>query len=241
MKQIYSIAFFAVISIMPFRATFDWQTATSNGSTVTQTVNSITATVTTSNNDAEIFGYGWLHTYINYYVITESDNSYLTIPFNTPVNVESIFTFIPYFSSEEEETNILFTPTGGINSTVTEVIGSGEVVTLNWEGVTAITLTVNGGGLESFGIDDIRLGTTLSNSEFSMSENKLELFPNPSNSFINISGLQREECYSIFNTLGKRVLKGEVSINKPIDVQNLSTGLYFVKFKNSNTLKFIKK
>ncbi|WP_428742991.1 T9SS type A sorting domain-containing protein [Tenacibaculum sp.] len=145
-----------------YSQTFDWETATDTGPTVTQTKNSITATVTTSNNDAHLANAGGFEGSSANVVFTQSTNSstFFKISFSTAVNVASIFTFIAD-SDTGGETLIDFTPTGGSNSTVTEGIAQsiGEVVPLNWVGITEITLTVNGGGFESFAIDDIVLTT----------------------------------------------------------------------------------
>ncbi|TMM32476.1 T9SS type A sorting domain-containing protein [Polaribacter aestuariivivens] len=141
--------------------TFNWETATDNGTNVTETLGGITATVTTSNNDAQLANGGGFDGSSGNVVFTQnSDNSAsMTITFSTAVNVLSIFKFIAD-ADGGGESNIVFTPTGGSNSIVTEGItqSAGEVVTLNWTNITVINITLSGGGTESFGIDDIVLG-----------------------------------------------------------------------------------
>ncbi|MBL4605760.1 MAG: Ig-like domain-containing protein, partial [Flavobacteriaceae bacterium] len=161
-KIIFLLSFIALIlfSHSSFSQTFDWETATDNGSNVTQTVSTITATVTTSNSDAQSVNGSGFDGSTGFVVFTQNpdDSTSLTITFSTAVNVASMFTFIAD-NDAGGETSILYTPTGGSNSTVIEGITQslGEVVTLNWTGITAITLTVNGGGFETFGVDDIVL------------------------------------------------------------------------------------
>jgi hypothetical protein len=243
MKQIYSTLFFALISIMSFSQTFDWETAVDNGTNVTQTVGSITATVTTSNNDAQSVNGGGFDGSSGIVVFTQNSDAStsLTITFSQSVDIASIFTFLADADSGAE-TLVDFTPTGGSNSVVTEGISqtAGEIVILNWTGITAITLTVNGGGFESFGIDDIVLGTTLSNPDFNISNINLKLFPNPSNEFIKISGLINIEKYKIYNIIGSEVTNGNISNNQEIDIKNFTNGTYFLKFESGNTIKFIK-
>jgi hypothetical protein len=43
--------------------------------------------------------------------------------------------------------------------------------------------------------------------------------------------------YSIWGT---EVKKGVIFDNEEVDIQNLTSGIYFMKFDNGNTLKFIK-
>jgi len=68
----------------------------------------------------------------------------------------------------------------------------------------------------------------------------MKIFPNPSNNFIEINGLTTIENYRIYNSLGKEIKKGVVFENKKINIQNLDDGIYFLKIKNTNSIKFIK-
>lgn len=79
----------------------------------------------------------------------------------------------------------------------------------------------------------------LNTSEFEVN-NLVKLYPNPSNNSIYISGLKQLESFTIYNMLGNKVSDGNVSNNEKIDIHNLNKGIYFLKFKNGNTLKFIK-
>ena len=183
MKKIYfvipflstSLVLLLFLNIQKSHAqTFDWETATDTGPTVTQTKNSVTATVTTSDNDAHLINGGGFEGSTGNVVFTQYANSstFFKISFSSAVNVASIFTFLAD-DDTGGETLIDFTPTGGSNSTVTEGIAQsiGEVVPLNWTNITEITLTVNGGGFESFGIDDIILTTNTAPSASSFTAN----------------------------------------------------------------------
>ncbi|WOD43054.1 T9SS type A sorting domain-containing protein [Hwangdonia lutea] len=81
-------------------------------------------------------------------------------------------------------------------------------------------------------------------SSLSISENRLKnnltVLPNPSTGFINILGLTQKETYTIYNILGAKQSSGTISLNENIDIQNLNNGLYFIKFDNGDTLKFLK-
>ena len=80
---------------------------------------------------------------------------------------------------------------------------------------------------------------SLSTNEFEL-ENSIKLFPNPSSEFIEISGLTENEKYSIYNILGSEIENGIISNNEQIDIRNIAKGLFFLKFKNGTTIKFLK-
>jgi len=72
-------------------------------------------------------------------------------------------------------------------------------------------------------------------------KNKIQLYPNPSTEFVEIFGLTKKENYELYNVLGVLVNSGKVSSNEKIDVKSLINGMYFLKFENGNSIKFIKK
>lgn len=69
---------------------------------------------------------------------------------------------------------------------------------------------------------------------------QLNLYPNPSNEYINISGLRENENYTIWNTIGTEVKNGNISNQEKINIQTLTNGVYFLKFENGYNIKFIK-
>ncbi|WP_422104382.1 T9SS type A sorting domain-containing protein [Winogradskyella sp.] len=81
--------------------------------------------------------------------------------------------------------------------------------------------------------------SSLSTNEFS-TINSIKVYPNPSTDFINISGLIETKRFKIYNILGVEMLIGIISRNEKIDIKNLKNGIYFLKFDDGNTVKFIK-
>ncbi|MDD2564112.1 MAG: T9SS type A sorting domain-containing protein [Salinivirgaceae bacterium] len=68
-----------------------------------------------------------------------------------------------------------------------------------------------------------------------------ELYPNPASSFICFKGENIAGHYDIYNNVGKLVQSGVLNADK-IDVNNLRSGLYIFKLKESNkAYRFIKK
>lgn len=68
-----------------------------------------------------------------------------------------------------------------------------------------------------------------------------KIYPNPAINFIRLNGIGNIEKFTVFNTLGETILKG--NFNNQIDVSNLSKGIYFLNIKSKNqiyTKKFIK-
>jgi len=69
---------------------------------------------------------------------------------------------------------------------------------------------------------------------------KIKLFPNPANDYISIDGLTKTENYRIYNILGAEINNGIIYNNEKISIQSLTSGMYFLKFEDRNTIKFIK-
>ena len=86
----------------------------------------------------------------------------------------------------------------------------------------------------------LSLYSSLGVADLQLENNKLNLNPNPSTNSIKISGLTKSEKYTIFNSLGAKIMSGEVSNNQNINIANLNNGLYFLQFESSQTKKFIK-
>lgn len=76
-------------------------------------------------------------------------------------------------------------------------------------------------------------------SEFEI-KNKLKIYPNPSRSFIQVSGLIDTEHYKVYNILGNKIIEGTISNNQILNIQNLTRGLYFISFDGKSIMKFIK-
>lgn len=68
----------------------------------------------------------------------------------------------------------------------------------------------------------------------------VKLFPNPASEYIQISGLKSNVNYTVYNLSGIPVSSGNLSNNEKIDIKNFSSGLYFLKTENENTISFLK-
>lgn len=98
-------------------------------------------------------------------------------------------------------------------------------------------------GSDTWLIDNVRLlggSDLLNNDEFTMNQNKIKLYPNPSSDFVKISGLNKNENFSIDNLLGEKIKEGVIGTNEAIDISNFSDGVYFLKLDNGNIIKFLK-
>jgi hypothetical protein len=118
-------------------------------------------------------------------------------------------------------------------------------VTLNWVGVKSFMVDYNSVDPDFSPVDlfyddmDYSIGT-LSIEDIN-AKTKINLFPNPSKEFIQITGLNKIENYRIYNIIGTEIKNGVISDNEKIEIINFSNGIYFMKFDNGSTLKFIKK
>ena len=117
---------------------------------------------------------------------------------------------------------------------------NGVTVTLNWTDITQITVT-SSSGAEGFAFDNIISVIELNTQEFDNPDSKIELFPNPSTEYIQLFNLIKTENYKIYNIIGDEIMRGAISNEEIIDIRFFTNGLYFLKFENGNTIKFIKK
>lgn len=75
-------------------------------------------------------------------------------------------------------------------------------------------------------------------------DSDMQLYPNPSNDFINIQLPDANDVYSvkIFSADGRMLFAKEIrSNNTKIDIQNLSIGYYIIQIQSNNGLNFKKK
>lgn len=82
--------------------------------------------------------------------------------------------------------------------------------------------------------------TTLSVNDFNLDE--IVLYPNPSKDYLKISNIKNDISYSIYDINGRILKKGIVTKDSKINVSNLITGCYFIRFigESSSTKKFVK-
>lgn len=83
------------------------------------------------------------------------------------------------------------------------------------------------------------ISNILSVNDFNYS-NKLIVSPNPTDRFINISGLNKVEKYVFINVLGNEIKSGIVTNSDKIDIQDLTNGIYYLKIGNKSTFKILK-
>ncbi|WP_308992508.1 T9SS type A sorting domain-containing protein [Mariniflexile litorale] len=81
--------------------------------------------------------------------------------------------------------------------------------------------------------------STQSNIDVSL-KTKIKTYPNPSTSYISLSGLMDTKNYIIYNMAGKELARGSISYNNKIDVRFLTNGLYLLKLDDFEIIRFIK-
>ncbi|WP_010136814.1 T9SS type A sorting domain-containing protein [Ochrovirga pacifica] len=240
MKKTYPTLLLFLISIFSFSQTFDWETAVHEGEQITQKVSGITAAFTTSIEDETLYnpnGYSGSSGNIVYtYMINQ--NTSVTVSFSSPINITSVFAFDPTTSGDYDWT---FTPSGGNNSSVTQLItkNAGSTVALNWTNVNSFTIT-SAAGEDSFALDDI-VFTVPTLSVANVHTEKIALYPNPSSDYIYIEKVDELKKYTIYNVIGVEIVKGVLAKDFKIDIRNLVNGVYYVSFDNGKNIKFIKK
>lgn len=84
----------------------------------------------------------------------------------------------------------------------------------------------------------VALDNSLATDE-NLEKNQVKVFPNPTKSEIEVSGIENNSKYEIYSADGKLIQNGVVNKNEKLNVQKLEKGAYLIKLPNQ-TLKFIK-
>lgn len=172
--------------------------------------------------------------YIHFDIWTPADPAATTLQFS-PINN----------GSGAGEVLVTFTYTSGTWTSVDLPIG--DFTGMTWDSVHQLKFAGNGAGSTvpaDIYIDNLYFykGTPLSTKNFNFAN--VSLYPNPTKGQLNISASESIEKASVYNILGKELKN--VTINETsgtIDVSNLNSGVYFVKYTINNavgTAKFIK-
>lgn len=217
----------------------------------------------------ERYQYGWdagSNNFDDFYVgnpanVTTNNGTSFTIKTTDGMDI-SINSFYLFVGSDEEHivTNETLTIEGKRDgNSVYNIIKTSGFASgfTNANGFTFIDLsTENGVDNSVINVDELVFSSTatadyLALDYFSWSSaimstpdfkeaNSVKLFPNPSSELIQLSGLNKTEKYKIYNVIGSEIISGSVNNNDFINIKNLTNGLYFLKFENGNTLKFVK-
>jgi len=89
---------------------------------------------------------------------------------------------------------------------------------------------------------EIRISKITSIDKIAISEEKISIFPNPSQSFIQFNYFEsvQSELYQLFNVNGKLMNSGSINENR-LDVSMLPSGLYFIQIPDKQiAIKFQK-
>ena len=96
-------------------------------------------------------------------------------------------------------------------------------------------------GLQFLYFLNIDCGNTLSVENGLNANQGVEIYPNPSSSFVKISGVSNNTGYFIVDATGKTVATGVLTENTEINIESLTSGLYFINFNNgTQSIKFVK-
>jgi Glycosyl hydrolase catalytic core/Secretion system C-terminal sorting domain/F5/8 type C domain len=142
------------------------------------------------------------------------------------------FTF-DYWDENTQSWKVLITETNNLNTAYSK----------NFAEVKAnkVRLYVNSVGTDNtvrlYEIEVFGRIATLGTNDFF--DSKFNIYPNPTADSLNIAGDQVVALLQIYDANGKQLITQKNS--NTVDVSALSTGVYFVKINNKETIKFIKK
>jgi len=130
--------------------------------------------------------------------------------------------------------------------------GAGKISKIDITASTPIATDVVTGLIRPTGIvingDDLYIAEEERVSKFDLSVLGIEelsaiegvLYPNPTTEFIQFSNLKDLQNFKIYNIQGALMLEGEVIGDERINVQNLTTGTYFMVLNDLKGVKFLK-
>lgn len=100
------------------------------------------------------------------------------------------------------------------------------------------------GGGNNFYLDDINIGYNLTGTDENFTENKFQIYPNPSNNVVTLKfNKSIERAISIYDLNGKNIYNTTCSSNElSIDISTIENGIYFIQTKENyeiNTQKLI--
>ncbi len=114
---------------------------------------------------------------------------------------------------------------GGVNTLSVNAVSIGLVNTMLCFYGAEVTVTLNNPALST---EDVEL-------------NSVKVSPNPTSDYITVTGLKDTGNYKMYDVLGAEVHKGTITDKGEIEVKSFSNGVYFLKFDNEYTVRFIKK
>ena len=192
--------------------------------------------------------------------------SYSNFTFGSTDNVENplpieIVTFDAYVNNIEN-VDVVWQTISEIDNDFFNVQRSSN--TVDWKDVAKINGAGNSNGLINYTFEDkqplsgvsyYRLKQTDYNGSITYSQlrvvefyddknslDNISIYPNPTASTINIRGMQNINYnISIINMVGEQIMNtNSISINKQINISNLATGVYQIRFSNSSSSRTIK-
>ena len=83
--------------------------------------------------------------------------------------------------------------------------------------------------------------STATTLEDKIENEKINIYPNPSTNFIQITGLKSVKNYEIFDIIGSKIAQGTIEKYKRIDVNEFKKGIYFIRLENDKSIRFLKK
>ena len=139
--------------------------------------------------------------------------------------------------------------TGGIIVDFTSTAGAADSLAWNFgdgnTGGDSLTIQHNYDSLGTFdvwlyaynecGVDSVMMQVTTDDVGIDNNEFNFNLFPNPANSLISLTGLREGSTVEIINILGESILvETAVDATLELEINDLSNGTYFVRVSNDN-------
>ena len=72
------------------------------------------------------------------------------------------------------------------------------------------------------------------NQTIAQGSSSIKIFPNPTNGYIQLSGIDGKVNVRIFDLLGKELMSKQVYSNKALDLSQLDEGMYLIEVRDNS-------
>lgn len=113
-----------------------------------------------------------------------------------------------------------------------------DAYVMGGDNTLSVAVTNSQVGGQCFYGAEVTINTTLSTDTFNQAH--YSLYPNPANTYVYVSGLQKSRPYKIINLQGQVIQEGSTSKDNAIGISQMAPGLYFLQIAEGNPIRFVK-
>ena len=180
------------------------------------------------------------------FYITTSQTTVKQVDLSTNTETDAITGLT--MAKDTKWVNGTFFITEGFNGNIGIISGSTAIPTIMNDTLVTVgglldDMTVQGSNIYASVISNgtiVKFSIFLTTTE-NIKQTSWTIFPNPSQEFIQIKGLQTSRYFMIFDRKGRLVQQGQTQPNDMIPISLLPNGVYYISLDNGEIQQFIKR